>query len=191
MSDVITPDEQLLIDIKAYLHVTWQDDNTDKNITGYINRGKARLQDIAGVPSLDFTIEGLPRQLLFDYCRYANSQALEMFEKNFLSELLELNLSNQFATPEKLIVLSNPGIVTGYTKISVSPQLDTNNSYLYKLGIELPLPGYFDVCDVVNGYIIWNGIDEILASNGNDIVVVEVDENNKAIRAGKTTVVVG
>jgi len=82
---------QLLIDIKDYLHITWNDETTDKNITGYINRGKARLQEIAGV-SLDFTVEDTPRTLLFDYCRYANSQALEVFEKNFKSELLALHL---------------------------------------------------------------------------------------------------
>ncbi|QXE21279.1 hypothetical protein B5S50_14845 [Clostridium sp. 001] len=96
----MTPDEQLLLDVKAYLHVTWKDENTDKNITGYINRGKTYLQDKAGVPSLDFITEDLPRQLLFDYCRYANSQALEMFEKNFLSELISLHLKYQAAAME-------------------------------------------------------------------------------------------
>lgn len=75
--------EGLLADIKSYLHITWQDDNTDKNLTGFIKRGMARLQEIAGVSSLDFTVEDLPRALLFDYCRYANSQAIEMFEKIF------------------------------------------------------------------------------------------------------------
>ncbi|MCT8978304.1 hypothetical protein N4T77_17080 [Clostridium sp. CX1] len=86
--------EELLNDIKSYLHINWQDDNTDKNLTGMIKRGMARLQDIAGV-SLDFTVEDLPRSLLFDYCRYANSQALEMFERNFQSELMTLHINSQ------------------------------------------------------------------------------------------------
>lgn len=187
MADTITSDEQLLSDIKTYLHITWQD--ADNLITGYINRGMARLQQIAGVP-LDFTKEDLPRSLLFDYCRYANSQALEVFERNFESELLELNLSNQFAEPEKLLVISTAGTSTGYTKISVSPQLDNGDSCMYKLGIGLSLPGFFDVCDSVNGYAVWNGTDEIEATAANDIVIVEVDENYKAIRAGKATVTV-
>jgi hypothetical protein len=147
MSDTtITPDEQLLSDIKNYLHITWNDINTDNNITGYINRGKARLQQIAGVP-LDFTKEDLPRSLLFDYCRYANSQALEVFEKNFEAELIELNLSNQFAVPEKLTVISSAGTSTGYTIITMLPQLDDGDSYMYMLGTDLSLPGFFDVCD--------------------------------------------
>lgn len=179
----------LLTDIKNYLNITWNDDKTDSKITGFINRGMKRLQDIAGA-SLDFTAEDLPRSLLFDYCRYANSQALEVFEKNFESELLELNLGNQFTTPEKLTVISAIGTSTGYTTISTSPQLDNEDSYMYKLGVGLFLPGYFDICDAVSGYVEWNGADEIKAIGGNDIVVVELDENFKAIRAGKTTVVV-
>lgn len=86
--------KKLLQDIKDYLHIAWQDEKTDNNLTGIINRGMARLQKIAGVP-LNFMAEDLPRSLLFDYCRYANSHALEMFEKNFASELLALNIDSQ------------------------------------------------------------------------------------------------
>ncbi|MGH4125101.1 MAG: hypothetical protein ACREV6_19470 [Clostridium sp.] len=84
----------LLEDIRAYLHITWVDEVTDKNLTGMINRGMARLQKIAGVP-LDFKLEDDARALLFDYVRYANSQALEMFEKNFASELMALHINSQ------------------------------------------------------------------------------------------------
>jgi hypothetical protein len=86
--------ETLLADVRGYLHITWQDENTDKNLLGMIKRGMARLQEIAGV-SLDFTVEDLPRTLLLDYCRYANSHALEMFENNFISELTSLHLRCQ------------------------------------------------------------------------------------------------
>lgn len=183
----ITPDEQILSDVKTYLHITWQDESTDNLITGYIKRGKARLQQIAGV-SLDFTEEDLPRSLLFDYCRYANSQALEVFEKNFEAELLELSLEHQFEIPEDLFVISVPGTAAGYTNIKVSPMLDDGDSYVYKLCTELSLPGYFDVCDIAHGYVEWNGTDEIQTVTGNIIVVVEIDENSKAIRAGITVV---
>lgn len=88
--------DTLLIEIKSYLHITWDDENIDKNLTGFINRGKARLENIAGAP-LDFDKEELPRSLLLDYVRYANSQALEMFEKNFASELMSLHIDSQVA----------------------------------------------------------------------------------------------
>lgn len=86
---------ELLKDIKDYLNITWEDERTDKNITGMIKRGMTYLQKVAGVSSLDFTEGDSPRTLLFDYVRYANSQALEMFEVNFQSELLSLNLEYQ------------------------------------------------------------------------------------------------
>lgn len=85
--------EELLQPIKEYLNITWDDDVTDNNIKGFIARGQARLNKIAGVP-LNFEEEGQARALLFDYCRYANSKALEMFEKNFLSELVSLQIES-------------------------------------------------------------------------------------------------
>lgn len=87
-------DEQLLSDVLSYLQITEPDRITDTNIRGYIARGMKRLEKIAG-GALDFTAEDMPRSLLLDYCRYANSQALEVFEKNFCNELLDLNLERQ------------------------------------------------------------------------------------------------
>lgn len=85
---------QLLQDIKDYLKITWNDEATDKNLSGMMNRGMAYLQNIAGAP-LDFISEDFPKQLLLDYCRYANSQALEMFAINFQSELSSLHYTEQ------------------------------------------------------------------------------------------------
>ena len=83
-------DLHLLDDIKAYLpNVT-----DDSVLSGIVQRGKARLQEIAGAP-LCFSEEGLARSLLFDYCRYADSRALEVFETNFQAELLELHLKGR------------------------------------------------------------------------------------------------
>lgn len=95
MQGLSKEDSQLLIDVKDYLNITWEDERTDKNLAGMIQRGKRRLQNIAGVSSIDFTEEGLARELLFDYCRYANSHALEMFESNFIGELQSLHFEYQ------------------------------------------------------------------------------------------------
>lgn len=86
---------ELLEDVKDYLHISWEDETTDKNIIGMIKRGMAYLQKVAGVSSLDFTKEDTPKALLLDYVRYANSQALELFETNFRGELLSLHLEYQ------------------------------------------------------------------------------------------------
>ena len=84
----------LLSDVKNYLKITWSDEITDKNLTGMIKRGMAHLNHIAGV-SLNFLEEDSPRGLLFDYVRYANSQALEVFEENFQSSLISLHYIEQ------------------------------------------------------------------------------------------------
>ena len=85
----------LLQDAKDYLHISWDDEKTDKNLTGMIKRGMAHLNKIAGVSNLDFVAEDSPKSLLLDYVRYANSQALEVFEMKFQSELLSLHLEYQ------------------------------------------------------------------------------------------------
>lgn len=87
-------DMELLTKVLQYLQIENADENTRQNILGFISRGKNRLNKIAGA-ELNYEEEGQPSALLLDYCRYANSRALEVFEKNFRSELLDLNLESQ------------------------------------------------------------------------------------------------
>jgi hypothetical protein len=94
----------LLEAIKAYLHITWEDTNTETNLIDAINSSMAYLQRIAGVP-IDFTVEGLARDLLKDRCRYINSQALEMFEKNFAGELMSLHIESLISTEPDIVVV--------------------------------------------------------------------------------------
>lgn len=95
MTEQELKDSTLLADVKNYLDITWNDDAADKKLTGIINRGKSYLQNIAGGFSIDFAVECNARSLLFDYCRYARSNALEMFEPNFKSQLIGIRLANK------------------------------------------------------------------------------------------------
>lgn len=176
----------LLPDVKIYLGITWQDDDTDKKVTGYINRGMKRLQKIAGA-TLDFTQEDLPKTLLLDYCRYANSQALEVFEHNFLSELLDLNFNIQAPIINDLVPVILPNSVSGNVYITTTPILNEHNGYVYIIGAALTLPTKMDVCkpDV---YTYWDGFSPIAAVNGQDILIIEVNDEYKAVCAGKVTV---
>jgi len=79
----------LLNDIKKYLKITWDDENTE--IESLINRGKSKLNELMGA-ELDFETEGHARSLLFDFVRYAYNNATEYFEENFRSEILRLQL---------------------------------------------------------------------------------------------------
>ena len=81
----------LLDEVKNYLDITWDDNETDLKLNGMIERGKKYLNRVAG-KELDFDAEDKPKELLFDYCRYVRSNALEMFQQNYLHELLSLQM---------------------------------------------------------------------------------------------------
>jgi len=174
--------DALLDDVKDYLNITWQDEKTDKKITGYISRGKARLQQIAGAP-LSFTEEGQPRALLLDYCRYANAQALEVFEKNFEAELLDLNLSTQAPRIEPLTVR-----LTAVSDTTVTAKVvPSGGPYVERVGTELTPPDRLEVC-LGDPWTAWDGVSAVSAAAGQDVLVVEVNEDCEAERAGKATV---
>ncbi len=89
MGNVVTA--ELLSDARNYLDITWQDDETDKKLTGILARGMAFLDRAAGV-QLDYIAEDMPRALLFDYARYARENALNDFTEHYLTELNSLRV---------------------------------------------------------------------------------------------------
>lgn len=86
----------------------------------------------------------------------------------------------------ELTVTSVAGTSTEKTKVTVTPTLASGNSYKYKTAANPTMPEYDAVC--TTGYTAWNGTDEITATTGQKIVVVEVDSANKAKKAGMTTI---
>ena len=86
-----TPDEQLLEDILNELDMTLADE--------IMQRGKARIEKIGG-KQLDFAENQQARELLFSYCRYGRSNAIEQFEHDFSSQLTGFALDEALATLE-------------------------------------------------------------------------------------------
>lgn len=74
----------------------------------------------------------------------------------------------------------------GKTVITVAESLGAGNSFKYKVGDNLTPPAVGDTC--ATGYTAWDGSDEITAATGKTIVIVEVNAENKAVRAGSATV---
>lgn len=176
---------ELLSTVKSYLRITWQDDPTDALITGYIARGQQRLNSIAGA-TLDYTAEGLPRALLLDYCRYANSQALEVFEHNFEADLLELYMQSQAPIVDALTVLEADGSTSGAVKLRVIPTPYSDSRYVIQIGSGT-LPARADVCAGAP-WAEWDGSSPLSATSGQQVMVAEVDQNYRAVRAGMVTV---
>jgi hypothetical protein len=81
----------ILDELKEKLVIT--NTSQDANLGSIISRGKARLNGLAGV-TLDFDSDGLPHDLLLEYCRYDYNNALEYFEENFSKEILRLQLES-------------------------------------------------------------------------------------------------
>ena len=73
--------KELLEDIKNYLDITWTDPESDKKLSGIIARGMAYINRIAGSEQ-DFTEE-------------ANPRALDEYAKNYLPELLALQIDRK------------------------------------------------------------------------------------------------
>ena len=88
--------EGLLEDVKNYLDITWDDEATEKKLTGIIERGMKYINSVAG-EELDYSKEEKPKELLLDYCRYVRSNALDEFQTNYLSELLTLQIQKEVA----------------------------------------------------------------------------------------------
>lgn len=86
--------EGLLKDVKNYIDMTWTDPEGDRKLSGIIARGMAYINRIAGREQ-DFTEEAKPRELLFDYVRYVRAGALDEYAKNYLPELLALQIDRK------------------------------------------------------------------------------------------------
>lgn len=92
MADTPTLLPALLEAVRNYLDISWTDSAGDEKISGIISRGMKYIDGIAGAAQ-DYSLEDKPRELLFDYCRYVRSNALDEFQSNYLHELIALQNS--------------------------------------------------------------------------------------------------
>lgn len=119
-----------------------------------------------------------------NWCRHAllDSEAdAEAYVKGLLG------IENPNPTLGTLTVSSAAGSTAGQTAITVQPTITQGNHYVYQTGASVTLPAEYGA-DVSSGWTAWNGTDEITATTGNEIGIVEADSGNKAVKAGKTTV---
>lgn len=84
-----------------------------------------------------------------------------------------------------LTVVSVEGTGSGQTMVYVNPVKSGSNQYFYKTG-EGPLayPAYQEEISATS----WDGSAAITATTGQQIMIIETDSNNKALKAGIATV---
>ena len=85
-----------------------------------------------------------------------------------------------------LLVTSEAGATSGTTKITVAPALTEGNSYMYQVGASVTLPAYGETLSTP--WTEWDGTEDITATNGQQIAVVEVNSTDQALSGGTATV---
>ena len=93
----------LLTDVKAYLNITWHDEDTDRKVVNYIKTSVSYLDGIAGMEldywgDYDFSaiedvdgdvaedkmrMSNIGKELLIARCFYLNEKAVDDFDNNY------------------------------------------------------------------------------------------------------------
>ena len=91
------------------------------------------------------------------------------------------------ASLERLTVVSVAGETVGKTAIYINPSLEDSDKYFYKTGnAPIAYPSYGETIMAT----IWDGSEEITAVGGQQIMIIETDSENKALKAGTATITV-
>ena len=84
----------LLSSVKLACNITWSDEATDAKVSDLIASGQAYIDGKLGAAG-DYETPGEPLTLLKEYVRYGLSDALDVFETNYLNRLLAMQNDRQ------------------------------------------------------------------------------------------------
>lgn len=79
----------LLSAVKLWCSITWSDEATDAKVSDLIASGEAYIDGKLGAAG-DYDTPGEPLTLLKEYVRYGLSDALDVYETNYLNRLLAM-----------------------------------------------------------------------------------------------------
>lgn len=84
----------LLLAVKLWCNITWSDEATDAKVSALIASGQTYIDGKLGADG-DYETPGEPLTLLKEYVRYGLSDALDVFETNYLNRLLAMQNDRQ------------------------------------------------------------------------------------------------
>lgn len=87
---------ELLSSVKIACNITWSDEATDTKVSDLIASGEAYIDGKLGAAG-DYDTPGEPLTLLKEYVRYGLSDALDVFETNYLNRLLAMQHERRVA----------------------------------------------------------------------------------------------
>lgn len=82
--------DDLLIELKDKLQITWEDESTNRNLTKMLKRGMKYFNEFG--KEFKFEEDSTERELLLERCRYIWNNSLDDFETNFHAEISRLIL---------------------------------------------------------------------------------------------------
>nr|DAE96501.1 MAG TPA: Head Tail Connector Protein [Caudoviricetes sp.] len=88
--------DSLLNSVKLWCNITWSDEAADAKVSDLIASGEAYIDGKLGAAG-DYDAPGEPLTLLKEYVRYGLSDALDVFETNYLNRLLAMQHERQVA----------------------------------------------------------------------------------------------
>lgn len=86
----------LLSAVKLWCNITWSDEATDAKVSDLIASGEAYIDGKLGAAG-DYDTPGEPLTLLKEYVRYGLSDALDVYETNYLNRLLAMQHERRVA----------------------------------------------------------------------------------------------
>ena len=89
----------LLSAVKLWCNITWSDEATDAKVSALIASGQTYIDGKLGADG-DYGTPGELLTLLKEYVRYGLSDALDVFETNYLNRLLAMQHERQVAQIE-------------------------------------------------------------------------------------------
>lgn len=81
--------ERLLPDVKNSLDITWEDEATDRKLSGFTRAGINYLDGKSGEP-MEYLNGSEEWTLLMEYVRYARDGAMDVFENNYRHLILAM-----------------------------------------------------------------------------------------------------
>ena len=88
-----------LDDVKNYLNITYNDEDTNDKVTGIFIRSEHKIRKLVAASSSD-VLTSSEEQLLLDLCRYTFNNAAEDFEANFMNDINGARAERQVAAME-------------------------------------------------------------------------------------------
>ena len=86
---MISDIESLTLNFKRMASVTWTDEETDAKIKGIIEDASPKMDHMLGA-EIDYSAPGEERELFINYCLYRWNGVSELFQNNYLSDILRV-----------------------------------------------------------------------------------------------------